>query len=84
MFNIYAFCMFALSHRYCKVCHKETDHVSKSYFDGTIAQECMKCYHVVLNRKGHDHQRFEEAIKKKRSLVVAQKKNIEELRVRSR
>ena len=84
MFNVYAFCMFDLSHRYCKVCHKNTDHVSKSYFDGTIAQECMKCHHVVINRKGHDYQMVEETIKKKRSLVVAQKKNIEELRVRAR
>ena len=35
-------------------------------------------------RKGHDYQRFEEAIKKKRSLVVGQRKNIEELRVHTR
>ena len=76
--------MFSLSHRYCKVCHKNTDHVSKSYYDGTIAQECMRCHHVVINRKGHDHQRFEEAIKMKRSLVVTHNKNIEELRVRAR
>ena len=76
--------MFGLSHRYCKMCHKDTDHVSKSYFDGTIAQECMKCHHIVIYQKGHDYQRFEEAINKKRKLVVGKRKNIEELRVRMR
>ncbi len=76
--------MFGLRHRYCEVCRKETDHVSKSYFDGTIAQECMKCHQIVINRKGHDYQRVEEAINNKRSFVVAQRKNIEELRVRVR
>jgi len=44
----------------------------------------MKCHHIVIYQKGHDYQRFEEAINKKRKLVVGKRKNIEELRVRMR
>ena len=63
-FIAYAMFMDETRHHYCNVCHKNTDHILKTHYDGTISQECLLCHNIELSQKGHDYRKFEKGMKK--------------------
>jgi hypothetical protein len=54
--------MESFHHRYCKNCHKYTEHIHETYADRTILSKCLECNILEYVRKGSNYGRFEQRV----------------------